>query len=50
MDNKYEPAHRPTEIRLKKEEKILEVDFNNGKKLKALPQKFKGTGLQIKKL
>jgi DUF971 family protein len=32
MDNKYEPAHRPTEIRLKKEEKILEVDFDNGKK------------------
>jgi DUF971 family protein len=34
MDNKYESAHRPTEIRLKKEEKILEVDFDNGKKFK----------------
>jgi len=32
MNNKYESAHRPTEIRLKKEEKILEVDFDNGKK------------------
>ena len=34
MENKYESAHRPTEIRLKKEEKILEVDFDNGKKFK----------------
>jgi DUF971 family protein len=34
MENKYKSAHRPTEIRLKKKEKILEVDFDNGKSFK----------------
>ncbi|MBC8339486.1 MAG: DUF971 domain-containing protein [Alphaproteobacteria bacterium] len=29
--NPYSPHHRPTEIRLKKEEKLLEVDFEDGK-------------------
>ncbi len=29
--NPYSPQHRPTEIRLKSEEKILEVDFEDGK-------------------
>ena len=26
----FAPAHRPTEIRLRKEEKVLEVDFEGG--------------------
>ena len=30
MENKYESSHRPTEIRIKKKEKVLEVDFDNG--------------------
>ena len=34
MENKYKSVHRPTEIRLKKNEKMLEVDFDNGKKFK----------------
>ncbi len=29
--NPYSPQHRPTEIRLKRKEKILEVDFEDGK-------------------
>ncbi|MEE8444270.1 MAG: DUF971 domain-containing protein [Alphaproteobacteria bacterium] len=35
-DTRYGTRYRPTEIRLKKEEKILEVDFDNGKSF-ALP-------------
>ena len=35
-DTRYGTRHRPTEIRLKKEEKILEVDFDNGTSI-ALP-------------
>ncbi|MBT7943598.1 MAG: DUF971 domain-containing protein [Alphaproteobacteria bacterium] len=35
-ENTFGPQHRPTEIRLKKEEKILEVDFEDGKSF-ALP-------------
>ncbi len=35
-DTRYGTRYRPTEIRLKKEEKILEVDFDNGKTF-ALP-------------
>ena len=34
MTSKYEPAYRPTEIRLKKDEKVLEVDFDDGKQFK----------------
>jgi len=30
MADAYTQAHRPTEIRLKREEKALEVDFDNG--------------------
>jgi len=29
--NPYSPQHRPTEIRLKHEEKVLEIDFEDGK-------------------
>lgn len=29
MSTDYTSAHRPTEIRLKREEKVLEVDFDN---------------------
>lgn len=35
-DTRYGTRYRPTEIRLKKEEKLLEVDFDNGKTF-ALP-------------
>ena len=31
MSGDYTSAHRPTEIRLKREEKVLEVDFDNAK-------------------
>ena len=31
MDNKFSQKHKPSEIRLKKTEKILEVDFDDGK-------------------
>jgi DUF971 family protein len=29
--NPYAPQHRPVEIRLKSEEKLLEIDFEDGK-------------------
>lgn len=31
MTDDYSPKHQPKEIRLKKEEKVLEVDFEDGK-------------------
>ena len=31
MSADYTSAHRPTEIRLKREEKVLEVDFDNAR-------------------
>ena len=31
MNDNFSQSHRPTEFRLKQEEKILEVDFDNGK-------------------
>ena len=31
MNGDYASAHRPTEIRLKREEKVLEVDFDDAK-------------------
>ena len=31
MSGDYTSAHRPTEIRLKREEKVLEVDFDDAK-------------------
>jgi len=31
MNDPYATVHRPLEIRLKKEEKVLEVDFEDGK-------------------
>lgn len=31
MTDTYGSQHKPTEIRLKKEEKVLEVDFDDGK-------------------
>ena len=31
MSTDYTSAHRPTEIRLKREEKVLEVDFDNAR-------------------
>ena len=31
MNDDYASAHRPTEIRLKREEKVLEVDFDDDK-------------------
>ncbi len=31
MSEAFNSLHTPTEIRLKKEEKVLEVDFDNGK-------------------
>jgi DUF971 family protein len=34
ITNKYEPAFRPTELRLKKDEKVLEIDFDDGKQFR----------------
>ncbi len=31
MSTGFEPAHRPLEIRLKSEEKVLEIDFEDGR-------------------
>jgi len=39
MSAQYGTTHKPTEIRLKKEEKILEVDFDDGKSF-ALPAEY----------
>ena len=36
MNDPYTDRHTPTEIRVKREEKILEVDFDDGKSF-ALP-------------
>lgn len=34
MNNRFDIRHRPTEIRLKKDERVLEVDFENGKQFR----------------
>jgi DUF971 family protein len=34
MNSRFGVRHRPTEIRLKKEEKVLEVDFEDGKQFR----------------
>ena len=34
MPNTYNQKHKPTEIRLKREEKVLEVDFESGEKFR----------------
>jgi len=39
MSAQYGTTHKPTEIRLKKEEKILEVDFDDGKSF-VLPAEY----------
>ncbi len=31
MSTGFEPAHRPLEIRLKSEEKVIEIDFEDGR-------------------
>lgn len=34
MNSRFDIRHRPTEIRLKKDERVLEVDFENGKQFR----------------
>lgn len=39
MTDRFASKHRPTEIRLKQEERVLEVDFDDGRKFR-LPAEF----------
>ncbi len=34
MSQQFGPQHRPTEIRVKREEKMLEVDFDDGRRFR----------------